>query len=236
MQILSNEKLIFFPGLDGTGISYEPLGQFVATNAEVIVVRYPKDKVLSFNETVECAAKQISSINGAVVIAESFSGPIAIELIGSGKLKAKCLILCATFAQSPRAFLLSIAKYLPLSTIMGFRIPDAILKLALGGSEFSESLLPVFHRMKDTVLPKVLAHRLRIVNKVDVRHWLPKLSIPCCYIQATNDMAVPSLAIKNFTSNIPNLTVKNIRGPHFIIQARPKESATVISEFTTSQK
>ncbi len=231
MQILSGEQLIFFPGLDGTGISYEPLSEFVATDTEVIIVRYPKAKVQDFHEIVECADGQISSANDAVVIAESFSGPIAIELIASGRLRAKCLILCATFARSPRPFLLNVAKYLPLSTILGLHLPDTILKLVLGGSEFSDSLLPIFHRMKDKVLPKVLAQRLKIVSCVDVRQWLSKLSIPCCYIQATADIAVPSSAISDFTDNISNLNVKNIRGPHFIIQARPKETAEVIEEF-----
>ena len=63
------ERLVFLPGLDGTGISWEPLAPFVAPDADVTVVRYPANELLSFRETVECAARQVSSADEAIVIA-----------------------------------------------------------------------------------------------------------------------------------------------------------------------
>lgn len=231
MKALSGEHVVFLPGLDGTGISYEPLSPFVADDADVTVVRYPTDRPLSFQETVECAAAQVEKADSALVVAESFSGPIAVELIASGKLEAKCLVLCATFARSPRPALLGIGLKLPLAAIMGLPIPEILLRPVMGGAEFSPAMLPLWRRVRETVSPNVLAHRLSIVNRVDVRGRLSALNMPCCYLQATGDMLVPSTAAADFTAAVPDIEIKRLQGPHFLLQARPKESMIAIEEF-----
>jgi pimeloyl-ACP methyl ester carboxylesterase len=81
------------------------------------------------------------------------------------------------------------------------------------------------------VPPEVLAHRLKVVNRVDVRRWLPELTMPCCYIQATGDLVVPSTAVLDFVAAVPDLEVKTMRGPHFMLQARPQQSAAEIEAF-----
>jgi pimeloyl-ACP methyl ester carboxylesterase len=73
-------QLVFLPGLDGTGLSYGPLGEVMPVNARVTVVRYPVDQKLSFAELVHCAYEQLPRNKPFVLIAESFSGPIAISL------------------------------------------------------------------------------------------------------------------------------------------------------------
>jgi pimeloyl-[acyl-carrier protein] methyl ester esterase len=231
MQALSGERLVFLPGLDGTGISYEPLGPFIAADADVTVVRYPLDEPLSFRETVECAASQVGAADGSVVVAESFSGPVAVELVGSGQLKPKCLVLCATFARSPRRGLLSMARRLPLANLMGLPIPDGFLRFAMGGTEFAPLLLPMWYRVKDMVSPKILAHRLDLVSRVDVRRWLPQLTMPCCYIQAIGDALVPPKASLDSEAGVRNFELKTLRGPHFLLQARPRESVRIIETF-----
>lgn len=114
MKWLSNQHLVLMPGLDGTGLSFEPLLPFLPADAKITIIRYPTDKLLSFEETVECAAEQIPAGNPPVVIAESFSGPVAIQMIGSGRVQAKALILCATFAKSPRPIVWRIMRFLRL--------------------------------------------------------------------------------------------------------------------------
>jgi pimeloyl-[acyl-carrier protein] methyl ester esterase len=113
-------KLVFMPGMDGTGISFEPLSKFLSASIVTTVIRYPADRLLSFEETVACAYDQIKG-DQDIVVAESFSGPVAIALIGSGKLKTKGLILCATFAKAPRPVIMKILRWLPLE--FGFSIP-----------------------------------------------------------------------------------------------------------------
>jgi pimeloyl-[acyl-carrier protein] methyl ester esterase len=233
MQPLSGQTIIFLPGMDGTGISFEPLRDLLPREINVIVIRYPPDELLDFDETVQCASDQIQSVPpDAIVIAESFSGPVAIALLGSGQLKAKCLILCSTFAKSPRPVLWEILNCLPLEFLIGLPFPRFLLKhLIAGGVEATDLFLAMWQRVKLLVPAKTLVHRLKVISRVDVRGWLPKLTIPCLYIQASSDRTVPASALFDFTETITDLRVKRIKGPHFILQAKPHASLAAIQKF-----
>lgn len=218
------------PGLDGTGISFEPIEALLPPNVLSTVIRYPNEK-LSFDETIDCAAAQFPTDEVIIVVAESFSGPVAVELLGTGRIKAKGLVLASTFAKSPRPITLRIGRCLPLALLLGFPLPDALLQYILGGEEFTRALMPMWDRINANVSAAVLAHRLRVVSTVDVRKRLSNLSVPCCYIQAIDDVIVPATALIDFKEIVPNLIVKRIRGPHFILQAQPAASVTIIEEF-----
>jgi pimeloyl-ACP methyl ester carboxylesterase len=221
------------PGIDGTGLSFEPLEQVLPKDVHVKVIQYPTDRLLSFEETLQCARDQIQpDQEDMIVIAESFSGPVAVALVGSGQLKAKCLILCSTFAKPPRPVLLKILIYLPLELLIRLPFPRFLLKHVVeGGEEATDLFLALWQRVKTLVPAKTLVHRLKVISQVDVRGWLPKLTIPCCYIQATSDRTVPASSLFDFTETISDLRVKRIKGPHFILQAQPQAAVTAIEKF-----
>ena len=223
-------KLVFMPGLDGTGISFEPLSKFLSADIATTVVRYPADRLLSFEEIIACAHDQIKGAQD-IVVAESFSGPVAISLIGSGRLKAKGLILCATFAKAPRRTMLKMLRWLPLE--LGLKLPfqRVLLRYILGDRRATDALSPMWQRIKSMVPPRVLAHRIRLLSLLDVRHWLSEIIIPCWYIQATKDKLLPASSVLDFVQAIPHLVVRKLTGPHFILQAEPEASAAIINEF-----
>ncbi len=233
MHSLRDHTIVFMPGIDGTGLSFEPLGQVLPKDVRVKVIQYPTDRLLSFEETVQCAKKQIQpDQENMIVIGESFSGPVAVALVGSGQLKAKCLILCSTFARSPRPVLLKVLSYLPLEVFSRLPFPRCILKHVIeGGEETTDLFLAMWHRVKAQVPAKTLVHRVKVISQVDVREWLPKVTIPCCYIQATSDRCVPTSSLFDFIELVPDLRVKRIRGPHFILQAQPQASLSAIQNF-----
>ena len=233
MHPLSGQTIIFLPGMDGTGISFEPLEQVLPRDVIVKVIRYPTDKLLNFEDTVQCAKDQIQDDQrGVIVLAESFSGPVAIKLVGSGQLKAKCLILCSTFAESPRPVLFKILSLFPLEFLMKVPIPRFLFKHMIeGGKENADLFFTMWQRVKTLVPAKVLVHRLKVISQVDVREWVSKLTIPCLYIQATFDRSVPASSLFDFTEAVPDLRVKRIKGPHFILQAQPQASLAAIEDF-----
>lgn len=233
MYPLSGQTIVFLPGMDGTGISFEPLGKVLPQDVNVKIIKYPLDRLLSFEETVQCAKNQIeSNQEDVIVLAESFSGPVAIALVGSGQLKAKCLILCSTFAKSPRPVLLKVLSYLPLEVLIRLPFPRVVFKhVILGGEEATDLFLAMWQRVKALVPAKVLVHRLKVISQVDVRGWLPKLTIPCFYIQATSDRSVPASSLFDFIEAVSDLRVKRIWGPHFILQAQPQASLSAIENF-----
>jgi pimeloyl-ACP methyl ester carboxylesterase len=232
MHPLSSRTIVFLPGLDGTGLSFEPFARVLPPDAAAQVIRYPA-KCLSFEETVACAADQIpSGLEGGVVLAESFSGPVAVALVGSGKLKARCLILCSTFARPPRPVLLRAFRHLPMEMLLGLPLPRFIFRrVVAGGEEAADLFLALWQRVRALVPPVVLAHRLEVISRVDVREWLPRLTVPCLYIQAASDRSVPASCLHDFTLAVPDLRVKRIAGPHFILQAKPAACLQAIADF-----
>ncbi|HEX7416212.1 MAG TPA: hypothetical protein VF305_03405 [Smithellaceae bacterium] len=231
MTLLHNQHLVLMPGLDGTGLSFEPFIPLLPADAKITVVRYPIDKLLSFEETVKCAAAQIPAGNPPIVIAESFSGPVAIQMIASGRIKAKALILCATCAKSPRPIVWRIIRFLHLPLLIRPDMPRRFFKIIIGDDKLIAELMPLWKKVHAGVPAHVMDHRLKIINRVDVTKWLKKFPVPCCYLQATNDRVIPSACLADFESHIPDLVIKRIKAPHFILQAQPQACLDAIEEF-----
>ncbi len=219
------------PGMDGTGLSFEPVLPFLPKNAKVTIVRYPADKLLSFDETVECAAAQIPAGDPPIVIAESFSGPVAIKMIGSGRVKAKALILCATFAKSPRPVVWRVMRFLRLPMLIKPDMPRSFFRFVIGDDKLIDNLLPLWKKVHARVPARVMQHRLKIINEIDVTAWLAKIKIPCCYLQALNDRLVPASCAEKIKKIAPFVEIKKISAPHFILQAEPQACLEAIEDF-----
>lgn len=231
MAYLSKEHIVLMPGLDGTGKSFEPLLPLIADNARVTVVRYPADRFLSFDETVSCAASQIPQGISPVVIAESFSGPVAVRMVASGRISPKALVLCATFVRSPRPVLWRVARFLHLPLIIREDMPHFFFKLFIGRDDLIDALLPLWKKVHAGVPPRIMESRLGIINEVDVRSDLNKLTLPCLYLQAKNDRVIPSSCLKHLARRLPQLRVDSFDSPHFILQAVPEECLQAIEAF-----
>jgi pimeloyl-[acyl-carrier protein] methyl ester esterase len=232
MHPLSGRTLVFLPGLDGTGLSFEPIEGLLPDGIDVRVVRYPNDKRLDFEQTVRCARSQIPCDREMVVLAESFSGPIATALAGSGQINAGYVIFCATFARSPRPGWINASKHLPVTALLRLPFPSAVLRpFVEGGRESADVFIDLWRRVRKIVPPDILMHRLRLINTIDVRGWLPHLVMPCLYIQAAGDRTVPPACLLDFVKTVPNLSVRTIKGPHFILQARPRLCLAAIEDF-----
>jgi len=232
MKCFAGQKLLFLPGLDGTGLSFEPLRPFLPADLGVQVVTYPPRRKLDFAQTVQWAGDQIATDDPPIVLAESFSGPVAIALIGSGRLRAKCLILCATFARSPRPRLLALAGILPVAAMLRLPFPLFLFKHIVAGGPASAALLAqLWKKIRPLVSPAVLVQRLDLIRRTDVRPWLPRLTLPCLYLQAIGDRTVPAHALEDFTRTLPHLRVVRLQGPHFILQAQPRKAIEAIAQF-----
>jgi len=51
--------LVLLPGLDGTGLVFEPMVTHLSAEIDTKIVRYPADRSMSFQEHVDFARKQL---------------------------------------------------------------------------------------------------------------------------------------------------------------------------------
>ncbi len=229
--------LVLLPGLDGTGRLFLPLLETLPATFDVQVLRYPPDRPLSYPELLKYVLSRLSSSadQPIVLCAESFSGPLAIDLACTGplnvQLNVKGVIFCATFARSPRPRLLNLGRLLPLSGLLRLPIPEWVVKALLLGDDVEDSMVRLFFQNLSEVRAGALARRLREVAMVDRTSKLSAIRVPCCYLRATRDRMVPARCLTDFQDHIPGLRVNEIEGPHMILQAKPKACSGVILDF-----
>jgi pimeloyl-ACP methyl ester carboxylesterase len=217
------------PGLDGTGQVFEPLLQQLPEEIEAQVVRYPADRVMSFQEHVDFVRKQLPRKRPFVLLAESFSGPIGLQILSDPPENLKGVILVATFARHPTPFFLDAALYLPQKLILNLFTKTFLGRfLCLGGAP-SESV-NIFQNALKSVKLNVLSNRLKILAELPPP---PEISFsgPSLYLQAKNDRLVPERATGPLQQLLPLLQIEQLPGPHITLLAHPETGARIISNF-----
>jgi pimeloyl-ACP methyl ester carboxylesterase len=215
--------------MDGTG---EPFAEFVsmlAPELQAIVVSYPPDKPLGYLELEVIARSRVPSDRPFVLLAESFSGPIAVSLAASSPRGLLGLILSCSFVKNPRpCFRLfrSIVSFLPVRCV-----PAAFLGHALLGRFSSAPLLHTLARVLRIVSPEAIRARIRAVLDIDVASCLAEVRVPVLYLRATEDRVVPAAASRLILRWLPSARVVDVEAPHFLLQAVPGVAAEHVESF-----
>jgi pimeloyl-[acyl-carrier protein] methyl ester esterase len=227
-------KLVLLPGMDGTGELFSEFAAALGGEFEIATVRYPTERCLSYSE-LENFVRAACPISGPfVLLAESFSTPLAIKYAASNPVNLEGLVLCAGFATSPmrgwRRFLCSL--FAPLM----FRVPlpNLAAKLWLVGPDASPSLMGSVRSAVSSVKPKVLAARLRGVLACEVRPEMGRVTVPVLYLQAKQDRLVSSACLDELLRIKPQMAVAALEGPHLLLQREPYKAAETVAGFVRS--
>ena len=227
MPSASNPLLVLLPGMDGTGIMFEPFVQ-AAASFETRVVGYPA-ALTAYAECIAFARTQLPVDRPFLLLGESFSGPVAIALAAEHPEGLRGLVLSSTFARNPRPNLTWLAPLLRLLPPM--RLPMPWLRRLLLGGQASESL----NRLVGTMLPQVptatLKHRLLAVGAVDFTALLAQIRVPVLALCASQDRLVPKAATAWVRAHRHQLDTVTLCGPHWLLQTRPEACAQAIQGF-----
>ncbi|MGH1429389.1 MAG: serine aminopeptidase domain-containing protein [Arenicella sp.] len=220
-------KIVLLPGLDGTGNLFSSLiNELPDHDCEVI----PLPTTCSQDyPSITTAITEKLPTEDFILIAESFSGPIGATLVKKDIHNLKGIIFVATFLSTPQKLLVDIARHLPLKHLSRFPFSKYWIKLLFLGAHANNDLLNSFLRTIQSLPSKVIKDRLRAISFLSINKQ--ESSFPCRYIQAKNDKLISPKKAIEFHSYFHNIVTKTIDGPHFILQAKPKESALMVSEF-----
>ncbi len=225
--------LVLLPGLDGTGLMFRPLLDALPPDLDRVVIDYPPATFRPCRDLADLAASLIPAGREVVVLAESYSGLVCLELLRRGLPQIKAVVFAACFTASPRPLLLRLARLLPLAAILRVPPPTCLVRRYCLGRNATPSAVRQLRDALRAVRPVVLARRLS--ELADARSLPQVIALPCCYIQATEDRLVPRGAIKAFEAMAADLDIRRVEGPHFILQARPRECAEIIGAFLRRQ-
>lgn len=223
-------KLVLLPGLDGTGRLFESLLRLLPASFSPLIIAYPNHKSLSYAELLRYVQDRAPVDEEYVLLAESFSGPIAIELAASRPAHLKAMILCATLVSNPSP-IPQHWSFLLRNQLFAAKPPQFAIRRFLIGNEASHHLSETLTQAIGSVAPKVLAARLRSVLEVDAREALSLCRVPILYLAAKQDKLVRRRSLREMRAIKPEIEVCEIEGPHLELQSEPEQSVEVIESF-----
>jgi pimeloyl-ACP methyl ester carboxylesterase len=87
--------------MDGTGSLFSQLIAALDPRIEPTVVRYPNDPTMGYPQLEVVARATLPVGRPFVLLAESFSGPIAVSIAASAPGGLCALVLCCSFVRNP---------------------------------------------------------------------------------------------------------------------------------------
>jgi pimeloyl-ACP methyl ester carboxylesterase len=223
-------KLVLLPGLDGTGLLFEAFLRALPSHLSPVVIAFPSDQPLSYAELVRFVKEQLPTSEDYILLAESFSGPVAIELAALQEINLKALILSATFVSNPVRAPQMMSLLLRRSAF-ALEPPQFAVNHYLLGERPPIDLVEAFRHAKRSVRPDVLASRLRSVMSVDARRAFAACRLPILYLRARQDRLVKIRSLVQMQKLQPEMTIAEIDGPHLLLQREPEKCAVAIAQY-----
>jgi pimeloyl-[acyl-carrier protein] methyl ester esterase len=223
--------LVLLPGLDGTGQLFAPLLSHLPPEFTATVISYPHNQILSYEQLKPYVYRAVPSGEPFILIAESFSGPLAVEIASIPPENLQALILCASFISNPAPPALQWIQGLNHPFWFRFQLPQVFVRYAGAMWDCDAAVIDHLIANLSTVLPAVLSHRFAQVMQVDVSALLRRCSLPLLYVRATRDLLVMRRNWEIIAQIKPDASYAEIDGSHFVLQHKPAESLAAIQAF-----
>jgi len=219
--------VVLLPGLDGTGRLFGWLIRELEAYAQVRVISYPSERFLGYPELADRVRGQAPAGPYAIV-AESFSGPVAVTVGATKPVGLRGIILSASFVVPPAPRLL---RLVPFEVFIRLGIPRTLLRYFLLDSRSALEVGPEVALAVASLRPSVLGARVREVLSSNAGDSLRSCAVPVVFLAAGADRLLGSRGLRAARRVHPGVEGITIEGPHLLLQARPVESAAVIRSF-----
>jgi pimeloyl-ACP methyl ester carboxylesterase len=217
--------VVALPGLHGSAALFDA---FVAARPLHLDLRtIALDDDLATYEDLERDVLQRLPDTPFWIVAESFSGPLAVRI--AARRDVLGLVLCASFASFPHASL----RFVPWRLVSLAPAPRCAISSFLTGGDSALAA-----RVNDQVRRlshRVFSDRIRAALSVNVHDLLALSSYPCLYVQATRDRLLGQRGPDTVLAARPDTTVARIDAPHLVLQTAPELAWSVISKFAAQQ-
>jgi pimeloyl-ACP methyl ester carboxylesterase len=212
--------------MDGTGTLFSDFISALPRGTEARVISYPPDRPMGYAELEAHVFRQLPS-HPFILVGESFSGPIAIAVAAAAPPQLRGVVLVCSFAKAPMPQLLGVpVSYLPL-----WRAPTRLAAAVLLGRYAKPSIRERLSGAMRKVSAQAWRSRLHAVLSVDVTGQLSAVKVPMLYLRASRDRVVRRSAWHLINRLLPSAQLSELEGPHFLLQAKPVESAARIAAF-----
>jgi pimeloyl-ACP methyl ester carboxylesterase len=202
--------------MDGTGDLFADFIAAAPPGFPVLPLKLPSTGPQTYPALARWALPRLPSAP-VLLVAESFSGPLAI-LLAEQCASVIGVVLCATFVEAP------LPGFLAATSAVLFRIPPplALLRFFMTGKD--HSLAVALRKAMTSLDREALAGRIDEALHVDAAAAFSRLSQPILYLRATHDRIVPRACGERVLALKPSARLAEIQGPHLLLQTRPTEA------------
>lgn len=218
-------KIILLPGVDGTGVLFEPFVETFKADVPVEVIPLTKDSDQSILNQVSIIEDAVGD-EEIILIVESYSGLLAYELAKRNKIRIKQIFFFGCFLQPP-SFIGKIGRFLPVRLLN--IIPDKVIAHILFNRWSSPELISLFRKAIDAGDFSNLKKRIRIIGTYHKPGQV--IDVPCVYVQATMDNLVSAYNVKAFEDLCSDLQVEVVEATHMLLQTQPQEMSQLIHKY-----
>jgi pimeloyl-ACP methyl ester carboxylesterase len=222
----SDIPIALLPGMDGTGILLADLRARLSKRQPVETIFYPADPSLGYEALTELVMKRLPG-ERCIVLGESFSGPIAIEVAARAPHRVAGLVLAASFARSPLpAALATRAARLDLRWV-----PRRAVEAALLGRFGTPALRASLHQVLATLPREVVRRRIAEVAAVDKRERLGQVPCPILCLAGRRDRLAGRPCAEEIAQAHPRCSIALLDAPHMLLEPHAEAAAGAINTF-----
>ncbi len=223
-------RTIILPGLDGSTGMLRKFCELAPSRYEVMPLDLPAE-LSSYVELSDHFSDLLSGDQKNILIAESFSGPLAVLLATAQPESVAGIVLVASFVTSP---LSTVTRFIPWSLLFRLPLPAFIARQFMLGKDCDHSLIDELKTAVKTISPSVLTRRVREVGQTKLKDEFRNLQCPVICLRPLNDSLIPKHCIETIKHLREDVVIHTIKGPHLILETRPGEVWNIIGEFIES--
>jgi pimeloyl-ACP methyl ester carboxylesterase len=224
---LGKTSIVLLPGLDGTGKLFARFIAAAPPQFAVNSIALPPE-ALGYDDLADHVAPNLPAGEPMVVIAESFSGPLALALAARRPMAA--LVFCNSFVVAPRWRALRLFIW---PVLLGLPLPRFLVRRYMLGEAADDALVDDVAGVVSSVSASLLAARLRCVLAADEAGSFARCTVPTLYIRGTEDRLVPESSSRRMAAIRP-MSIMDVPGPHFLLQANPVGAWNAVTPFLKS--
>lgn len=228
--MVQRPTLVLLPGMDGTGRLFRGLIEVIPADWPTRVMSYPTQRMASYGEILQVVESELRDEGKMALVAESYSGPVALRYAAQHPERVVAVVLCASFVCPPAPRWL---WWVTGRWMFWCRPPQFALRRLLLGRDASDVLVSEVREAIAMVPAKVLARRLRDVLEVECADALRASKAPLMYLAGSRDVLVGRRAAAAIQRIRPDVEIRVIDGPHLLLQREAKAAWVAIEEFLT---
>lgn len=223
-------RWVLLPGMDGIG-RFRAFREAAAGRVDCRALSYPPDVPLGYDALVERVRTALQAEAAYVLVAESFSGPIAIRLAAERPQGLRALVLAASFCASPLRGLPRLVLRHAGGAWFRLRPPLWLARQFLLGPDASAAAVGDLYASIGAVSAATFARRLKEILDADACGCLARVTVPVLYLQAMRDRLVGEAALQAVRAHCPGVEVCRIDAPHMLLQTHATAAVGAIQSF-----